>query len=196
MDTTREGDWIQLYSGHPFWPTDPRAEDLCIEDIAHSLALENRYSGATRVPYSVAEHSVRVAEYVRARAVNAHWDAERVRNATLAGLLHDGSEGLGWKDIARPLKYHPKMRDYREGCKNCQQVVWDAFGAVVTEDVLRLVKEADNVLLATEKRDLLKPSSIPWGPLPDPLPDVIIPWNWEMAERRFLRGFVKNEVKR
>lgn len=56
--TQRRGDFICTYTGRKFYPLDPRPEDVCIEDIAHALALVNRFGGHTRVPYSVAQHSV------------------------------------------------------------------------------------------------------------------------------------------
>jgi hypothetical protein len=81
----RKGSWQQTFTGRQFWPCDPRPEDVCLEDIAHHLALMCRFGGACRVFYSVAEHSVRVAELV--------WDRTNGdREAALAGLLHDASE--------------------------------------------------------------------------------------------------------
>ena len=55
------GDWQQTYTGRAFHALDPRADEVFIEDIAHALALQCRFGGHCRVPYSVAEHSVRVS---------------------------------------------------------------------------------------------------------------------------------------
>jgi hypothetical protein len=64
---------------------------ICIEDIAHSLALTNRYNGMTRYPYSVAEHCVRMAL------------CDDLPGHPLAKLLHDAAEAyIG--DIVKPFK--------------------------------------------------------------------------------------------
>lgn len=65
----RKGDWSQIghaIDGTPrkFYPLDPRAEDVFIEDIALSLSRQARYLGHTRAdedPLSVAQHSVLVS---------------------------------------------------------------------------------------------------------------------------------------
>jgi 5'-deoxynucleotidase YfbR-like HD superfamily hydrolase len=102
--SARVGNWSQTFTGLQFWPCDPRREDVRVEDIAHALALQCRFAGHCRVPYSVAEHSVRVAEWV--------WDeTSGDRRASLAALLHDASEAY-CVDVPRPLK--PYLTGYRE----------------------------------------------------------------------------------
>lgn len=49
-----DGDWIQTYTNKQFWPLDPRPEDVCIEDIAHALSLQCRFTGHVREFYSTA----------------------------------------------------------------------------------------------------------------------------------------------
>jgi uncharacterized protein len=41
----REGDWIQLISGEPFWPLDARPEEVHLNDIAWALSMQCRYAG-------------------------------------------------------------------------------------------------------------------------------------------------------
>lgn len=67
------------YTGRTFYPFDPRPEDICIEDIAHSLSNMCRFCGHVREFYSVAEHSVRGASHLY--GLNA-----------LQFLLHDAAE--------------------------------------------------------------------------------------------------------
>ena len=61
--TTARGDAMQQRSGRPFWPMDPRAEDVVIDDVAYSLARVNRFGGhTTSRPYPVLEHLVRCCD--------------------------------------------------------------------------------------------------------------------------------------
>lgn len=43
--TSRKSGGIYTFSGRFFFPMDPRPEDVCIEDIAHSLSLKCRWTG-------------------------------------------------------------------------------------------------------------------------------------------------------
>ena len=56
--------WIQTYTGKAFDLLNPTPEMVEVTDIAHHLALINRFTGATAVPYSVAQHSVLVSQVV------------------------------------------------------------------------------------------------------------------------------------
>lgn len=168
---------------------DTRLEDLRLADIAHGLALENRFAGQSRVPYSVAEHSVRVSWYMEERANSYEWCLLDVVNAAIAGLGHDAHEGLGWRDLPRPLKHLPEFEFYRHGSDACQDVIWGFLGVTMDPIVMALVHRADGVLLATEKRDLMGEEPMPWATMPDPLPEVIKPWGWEKAESMFLERY-------
>jgi len=77
-------------------PFNARESDIVIEDIAHALANTCRFGGATSTFYSVAEHSIRVAERVSP-------------NLRLCALLHDAAEAyLG--DIPTPIKQCMQFR--------------------------------------------------------------------------------------
>jgi hypothetical protein len=45
--TAPDNKWIQTASGLPFWPLNPRAQDLNIDDIAHAISMKCRYTGHT-----------------------------------------------------------------------------------------------------------------------------------------------------
>ncbi len=83
-------DWIQTYTCKKLYPLSPRMEDICIEDIAHSLSMLCRFTGHCKRFYSVAEHSILVSYFC---------DPADRRHA----LLHDGSE-YGLTDLPTPLK--------------------------------------------------------------------------------------------
>jgi len=179
----RKGDWQQTYTGGQFWPLDPRPGDFDVRDIAHSLALQCRFAGHCRVPYSVAEHSVRAARWVQDET-----NGDTV--LTLAALMHDASEAY-CVDVPRPLKRW--LSGYREIEGRVMSAIetWAGLpdGACSCDPVHR----ADEIMLMTEARDLLGPSPAPWtfaqGVQCAPLVDVIEPWPWVRAEREFLYLF-------
>ncbi|MFA6168376.1 MAG: hypothetical protein WC700_17265 [Gemmatimonadaceae bacterium] len=166
----RKGDWFQTHTGVQFWPMDPRADEVRIDDIARGLAMQCRFNGHVKEFYSIAEHSVRVSHVVPPE--HALW-----------GLLHDAAEAyIG--DMVRPLK--TQMPAFRECEAAIMAVICERFGMTMPEPPE--VKVADNVLLMTERRDLLLYQK-PWTHRADPLPDEIEPWTWQKAEAEFLSRF-------
>lgn len=187
LTTKRHGDWMQTYTGRQFWPLDPRADEVCIEDIAHALSLQCRFAGHCRVFYSVAEHSVRVSDLLASQGAR--------REMVLWGLLHDASEAY-LVDLPRPVKRC--VQGYAKAEANVQEMILGRFvpwqrGLAVDEWTMRHmdIEDADNILLATEARDLMAPPPVPWQRMPPPLPDVISPWRAADAESAFLACFRK-----
>ena len=185
----RIGSWIQTFSGLAFYPLDPRPEDIRIEDIAHALALQCRFTGHSRLFYSVAEHSVHVSYLCEPE--DALW-----------GLLHDASEAyLG--DVSRPLKRQPAMREYRVAERDAQWAVSLRFGLDTEELEPASVTRADMLLAAIEGRDLLPPIQARheamyaerWRDWFAPIGSCGLvlsrPWSPEEAESRFLARFRK-----
>ena len=191
----RDGGWIQTASGLPFWPLDPRPEDVRIEDIAYALARVARFGGHTRGEhvYSVAQHSVHVCnevelDYVRRYGPDAHASQISCRQATLCALLHDGSEAyLG--DVCRPLKRHNTFAAYRTAEARLQECVYASVG-LSAELELDILHQADRRMLRTEQRDLM-PAALPEEGRDDvpPYEWTVEPWPWRETERRFLARF-------
>ena len=186
---TRIGNWIQTASAAQLYPLDPQPDEIRIQDIAHQLAMTCRWAGAVRLYYSVAEHSVRVSYEVE-RHVAVNGDPEHVRLAALAGLLHDAEEYV-FGDMPRPIKYEPFMSGYRTASAQLRRAIFRRFGVPVEHWEDAVVKRFDDVLLATEKRDLMYPSPAPHDLLPPPLRSRIEPWTWSEAEQRFMSRFAE-----
>lgn len=176
----RRGDWQQTFTGRQFWPLDPRVEDIDVRDIAHALALQCRFAGHCRVPYSVAEHSVRVADLLLRQTGDD--------SIAFAGLLHDASEAY-CIDVPRPLK--PWLAGYKAIERGVMYAVERWTGLFEGACESPLVKRADEVLLMTEARDLMNEAPVPWtfAQHVEPLAEIIVPWGWETAERVFLARF-------
>jgi len=142
----RHTDWIQTYTGKQFFPLEPRYEDIDIRDIAHALANLCRYGGHVETFYSVAQHCVLVSRVVPPELA-------------LMGLLHDASEAY-LIDVPRPIKHSVGMEGYRAAEKTLQAAIYRKYG--LDPDEPAAIKTADNQLLRTEQRDLMKPAPVAW----------------------------------
>jgi len=165
----RKGDWITTFTGKQFYPLDPRADDICIEDIARSLAMKCRYGGHVMEFYSVAEHCYFLSHVVAPQ--NALW-----------ALMHDASEAyLG--DIQRPLK--PMLVGYRAMESNVSRVIAEKFGLVgiIPDEVIRF----DDQIIADEARAICKDHS--WTQGIEQMGVEIDCWPWDVAEKMFLTRF-------
>lgn len=128
---------MQTHSGRVVDLSRFSEDDICVDDIAHALSQIIRFTGHAKAPYSVAQHSLLVAEI----SPPEH---------RLWALLHDASEAyLG--DVASPLK--TLLPQYRELEEKFQKVIAGRFG--LSWPIPACVKHADRVALMTEKRDLL-----------------------------------------
>lgn len=172
--------WIQTFTGRRFHPLTPRAEDVCIEDIAHALANQCRFSGHVRHFYSVAQHSVLVSD--NCPPEDRLW-----------GLLHDAAEAY-LVDLPRPVKQglranHIMLFDNLES--SIMSCVCARFQLPHTQP--ESVDKADVLLLATEARDLMAPLAEGWTHTPENgyavLSKKIKPMNPVDAEHYFLKRF-------
>lgn len=164
----RHGDWMQTYTGRAFWPLDPRSEEVDIKDIAHALAHQCRYAGHCNAFYSVAQHSVLVAQAV----------PEEIR---LEALLHDASEAY-LVDVPRPVKRF--LPGYREAEERVERAIAARFGLAYPWDVR--IKEADDRILHDERAALMGESPHEWNLRGEPLGIAIGPWSPNMARQEFL----------
>lgn len=118
-------------------------EDIDIADIAHALAHIVRFTGHANRPYTVAQHSMLVADLCP--------EGDR-----LWGLLHDASEAyLG--DVSTPLK--TLLPEYREIEGRVQRMIAGRFG--LPWPIPGSVKDADRDALMIEKTDLFD-KCLPW----------------------------------
>jgi hypothetical protein len=168
VDDWHRGDWMQTFSGHRFFPLDPRPDEISALDIAHALSLLCRYGGHVDRFYSVAEHSVLMSEAV-------------APEHALAALLHDATEAYV-VDVPRPLKRC--LPDYRA----IEASVWGAICLRfrLAGDLPAEVKDADTRILLTERDALMSRTRYLWAQDDlEPLPVTITGWPPDEAEARF-----------
>lgn len=167
--------YISTFLGNRFYPTEGRIDDIHIEDIAHGLAYQCRFNGQTNQFYSVAQHSLMVAELVP--------PAYR-----RAALLHDAAEAyLG--DMVKPLKV--LLPAFSEIEDKVTHLIAQHFELDFSD--YAPIKAADLQALATEKRDLMPHSVEPWSYLKgfEPLPNMIRPLTPNDAKQLFLETWQK-----
>jgi uncharacterized protein len=165
--------WINTYTGRKFHPLNPNISDVCIEDIAHALSMQCRFTGHCSEFYSVAQHSVLVSYLC---------DTED----QLHGLLHDASEAYIC-DLSSPLKRSGAFENYKMYEKKIQDAVFSKYGLSIVEPAS--VKKADMLIFATEARWLLKDIHPKWKIDVKSLPMKIEPLNPKEAKQLFLDRF-------
>lgn len=161
--------WMQTESGLKFPLDVVSLEAIAFEDIAIALSRVPRFAGHSKWFYSVAQHSVLAAELCP--------------NFSREALMHDASEAyIG--DICRPLKIMLGSA-YGDVEDRVMAGIWERF--FLRDDCWPEVKHADNVLLATEARDLMGGRCVDnWHErYGKPLENRIEPWSMEYAHQRF-----------
>lgn len=123
---------IRTFTGRYVDPLNLRADDICIEDIAHALSFIPRFGGHLPVFLSVAKHSVHCCSLVE-------------REHRLAALLHDASEAY-LLDVPSPVK--ERIPGYRQAEEHIMQTVADRYG--FQWPLSAAVKEADRSALHYE----------------------------------------------
>jgi len=178
--------WMQTYTGIVFNPVDPREEDVRLADIGHALANICRFNGHCRKFYSVAQHSLFVAELLMDTRLILNVNSASQGKAFCAALLHDAAEAyLG--DIIRPLK--PVFDGFKVTESHLLRCIHRAFGLIVSTDVESTIKHCDAVALATEARDLMGPPPRSWESLVEPSPTRIRPLPPKIAEDAWLKAW-------
>ncbi|MFV0497751.1 MAG: phosphohydrolase [Candidatus Fimivivens sp.] len=136
----RDPNQIRTYHGINMDPFNPKSSDICIEDIAHALAMLCRANGHIHHFYSVAQHCLNCEQEAQARGLNT-----RVR---LFCLLHDATECY-ISDLTRPVKRHFPLYYEAEGA--LVGVIYDTLCKVrPTPEEYELIGAIDDCLLYHE----------------------------------------------
>ncbi len=152
----RERTWTQLYGrdrGVAFNVFDPDPALITVDGLAHGLAHENRWAAQGKVVFPVGLHSYRGSLLLSDPADAVDF------------LFHDGSEGLGLRDLPAPLKRAPEMAFYREREHGVMSAIAERF-ALRPEFWRRpAIKEMDERMLHLEQQELLAlpPAGHEWG---------------------------------
>lgn len=176
------------YGGHEVFPLELGENDVRLTDVAHALALVNRFGGHTRFPISVAQHAVYVSCLCEPYGLAAAWQ----------GLHHDDSEYL-LGDMTKWVKQSEAMAGYRDIEERVQRVCYNAFGVSPIHD--DTVRWADDLMVRFEAKMAYSNFSfddkVKYPDLTQEELDLVngtccyvlhwSPWSWDFAEQMFLQ---------
>lgn len=175
------GPTIPLSNGEYFDLLDPASGVWGPAEIADGLAKCCRFAGHCMGFYSVAEHSLLVAELV-------------APEHRLAALLHDAAEAFTG-DITKPLK--GLLPEFKAIEDRIERAIFDRFG--VAWPMPPEVKAADMMMLGVEQQKLMCNRDAWTGTLPVPADKFwrVQPKNlpWERARKGWLCA-VEREIER
>lgn len=191
-DAERIGDWVTTLSGQPWWAHDPHPDDVREEDFAAG-ALVMRWGGAMRysinaghplagllAPYSILQHSYHVYEVVR--------DLGGSEMEQAYAALHDVHEIAPPGDVLTPVTRGDTAAAAELKRMSRMAAICFRMKLGLPLDMPAIVKRADGILLATERRDLSRwpegrgrerPTSV------EPLPRHIVAWSPDRTEEAF-----------
>lgn len=178
--------WMQTANGGVVHLSKPEPAEIDIKDIAEALAKISRFNGHTQKFYSVAQHSCLVADILPLAAKPY-------------GLLQDAHKAYAGELITpmRALLIAEAGYDiWARLCDDIQKAVHQSVGLTWPPHptLAKLVQEADRIILATERRDILADGPSWQMPLPAPDKQVIRPWTWVESHHNFTERF-RNALK-
>ncbi len=126
---------VRLYSGKYINVVEMTEDDICLEDIAHALALKCRWNGNTKEFFSILSHTMIVQSLLLDSA------------NSLEALLHDAHEAYLF-DIPAPYKKLEPFKPLVELEEKIQHIINKKYG-IETCNVPD-VKQADMTALTLE----------------------------------------------
>lgn len=178
---------IRMYNGRLVDVYDLQPEDIIPENFIHALSLINRYTGATRRPYSVAEHTVHMTDWF---TLHTYLCGEERLLIQKIIHLHDWAEAL-FNDIASPVKR--SFPTYRKHEKEASARIFSHYG--IPWHLEEHIKFMDIRIRVDEKRALwdeaalqeyVNGSPIYEGCSPEPLGIAIPPFRTWQESRRLM----------
>jgi hypothetical protein len=146
--------WTETYTGRQFFFSRPDEHDYSLDDIAHQLSLICRFGGSCAFHYSVAQHSLLIAEALWRDTGNPH--------LCLDALFHDAAEAyLG--DVKKPIKMHLKAYQVAEAAVDRAiraKMIRD--GTPLPPEETARTKFYDTRILVDERAALMSRSGFGW----------------------------------
>lgn len=131
---TISGKWVNVF--------EPTEDMFLIEDIAHALSHQCRFSGHLKYFYSVAQHSIECYRIACEQKLD--------KKELLTALMHDSSEAY-LVDIPRPIK--KQFPQYKIIENNVMTILSTKFN--FTWPLSENIKKIDDIMLDTEWNNLM-----------------------------------------
>lgn len=167
--------WKATSSGTAFDFAAPTPDMIDAATIIHELTMINRWGGNIEFPFSVAQHSMLVADNIS----NPAW--------RIYGLLHDAVEAFTG-DHVTPYKAYLQASgaDVVGDERRILACVWKHFDLPhPTEPIARAVDAADHGAAATEHRDVVKGRHPDFRAKAKPFAQTIKPMAWPNVSEQF-----------
>ena len=152
---------VETYTGQLVDLLNPNPATIYLQDVAWALARQARFNGHTHGvwPYSVAQHSVLVAQILERQGFAAQ--------TIVQGLLHDAHEAYVG-DVVSPVAH--LSRSIKKVLDQAKSVLQAAIHqSLEVPEVLphaaRQIGEADRMALAIEAHHLMASKGRAWEPL-------------------------------
>jgi len=159
---------LETVTGRLVNVVDPKPASICIDDIAWGLSRTPRFCGhtVTEIPYTVAQHSVFVAN--RIKLVN-QFDSTNVQvRMMLLALLHDAAEAYTG-DWPSPIKRIPELRPHIKALEGkLMDAIYIALGlSPPTKAEEMMIKESDRFAQKIEANEFMPSRGRDWPDLPE-----------------------------
>lgn len=152
--------YLETVSGRKVDVSNPDPSTIVIEDIAWALSRMPRFSGHSipYVPYSVAQHCIRVAEELKpyGKLMQMH------------GLLHDAAEAY-INDLPSPVKHIPEIHTVIKQLEDrLMAAIYKSLSLTLpTDNEEKIIKIADKNQQAVEAYNFMYSRGSDWN-----LPEV------------------------
>ena len=139
-------------SGIVLDPSNIQPDEINLQDIAHHLSSYSccRFGGSLphKIHYSVAAHSIILAEYI----LDKYYHEVNVKSLAKLALFHDATEAyIG--DVVSGLKKH--LIDYQQIESDLDRVIKDKYKIKETDEWNFIIKDIDTRIILDEVHALM-----------------------------------------
>lgn len=132
--------YLTTFTGKRIDPFKLLPEQICLGDIAHSLAYQPRWAGHLPHHLSIAEHSILVAWRVYCETKNV--------GCAFIALMHDASEAY-CQDLISPIK--ARMPSYRKMENKIHKTIAKHYGYNPSKTLQKIIKKHDLAIRDKER---------------------------------------------